>query len=114
MKHIPKFIDKYGYGGAYEYIHPYKQKDVKTVEKEIKDDVEAIIVFGSSIKDTCRPNSDIDMCIIGNIKNINISKNIEVDILSYPSVSILKEVAQNPWYSIEKEIWNKGVVIYAR
>lgn len=46
-------------------IHPLKQKLVKEIVSEAKDDAEVkrIIVFGSSTRYDCDINSDLDICI---------------------------------------------------
>ena len=48
-----------------EYINPLKQELVSRIVKEAHNDayVKRILIFGSSTRDDCRPDSDIDICI---------------------------------------------------
>ena len=113
-----QFIDKWGYGGGYVHIHPYKQKAVKRLIDTVEEWVEYLIVFGSSTQLTCRVDSDLDICVIGEPPsrgNYQVGQ-IEgtVDIILKPSVAILKERYESGTVGVIKDIIEKGVLIYAR
>lgn len=109
-----RFIDKFGYGEPFVFIHPYKQTLAKAVlDKafEYIKGIEHIIIFGSAITDACKPYSDIDICVIGDFDISQISKlrvkDEAMDILHFKNVATLKEDPR-----LFEEI-SKGVAIYA-
>lgn len=111
---MPKFNDIHQYGEPFSYIHPYKQKEVKHLVDHITAPITHAIVFGSGTNYTCWWGSDLDVCLIG----VDASYNTKP--LRYPGQAYdfifynsLQELAQNTTpNSVEKEIWEKGVVVY--
>lgn len=112
-----KFIDKYGYGEPYIYIHPHKQQIVKQIVDAIPNWVDYLIVFGSAVNATCKQTSDVDLCVIGQRKdsdNVEDFDNLHVDIITHNTVTSFKDsISKNP-YSASSDAYNKGVVVYAR
>jgi len=105
-----KFIDKYGYGGSYVYIHPYKQHVVKTIVNNVFPEISQVIVFGSSTTTACKPYSDVDICVIGDFDSEQVS-NLRVageaiDILHFKNIDSLLEDAR-----LTDEV-RKGVRVY--
>jgi len=88
-----RFIDKYNYGEPYVYIHPYKQQVVKAIVDNIFPEISQLIVFGSSTTTACKPYSDVDVCVIGDFDDAQISrlrvKGESIDILHFRSVEQL-------------------------
>ena len=111
---MPKFIDLINKGDIFANIHPYKQKDVYELVTILKDKVELIVIFGSSVKDTCWQGSDLDVCIVSkeDIQLKNVIKNL--NFLKYDTIEELAHLASYPLWCIEKEIWEKGEVVYVR
>lgn len=46
-------------------ISPLRHDDLNFVLKNVSDSVEEIGVFGSAVTPYCRPDSDLDLCIVG-------------------------------------------------
>lgn len=112
-----KFINKYGYGEPFIYIHPYRQKAVKYAVDNVFDWVLYIVVFGSSINTTCKFNSDIDMCLIGkpsSMFDLNLLRlqNESYDFILVESEEELFSKASLNNQNIYKNILENGVIVY--
>ena len=106
-----KFIDKFGYGEPFVYIHPYKQEVVKNAVNQAFEGISHIIVFGSAVGLACKPYSDVDLCVIGDVCENSLTKlrtkGQPMDILHYTSVEELKKDRR-----VYEEITRKGVMVY--
>ena len=115
---IYKFIDKYGYGRPYIYVHPFKQKQVKLLVDTVEPWVEYIILFGSVVNLTCKSTSDIDICVIGSPPNKNnyIIGDIEGehDIILRSSLDEIKDRYKSGTLGAIKDIVEKGIIVYAK
>ena len=113
-----RFLDRHHYGTPYVFVHPYKQQAVKQIIDSLPDWVEMAIVFGSAVQNYCTPESDIDLCIIGlppNPNNYGIATYGEsCDILQYDTKYLLTEQLHANRFSVERNIYEKGIVLYAR
>ncbi|MCL1934897.1 MAG: nucleotidyltransferase domain-containing protein [Defluviitaleaceae bacterium] len=108
-----KFKDKEGFSPPFTYIHPYKQKEVKNIVDKLKGRVEAIIVFGSSVAYHCWTGSDIDLCLIGiSPEDIKRGELPNSDVLYYKTKEEFLNNANTDLWTIEKEILEKGVVVW--
>jgi predicted nucleotidyltransferase len=117
-----KYIDKYGYGSPFFYIHPLKQKAVRRLVDNLPTGTEYALVFGSALLPACREESDIDIALIGNIDGkINFRDLIsdkterngcEYDIVTFPSIGYLREKAARSIQNGERSILEKGLVVY--
>ena len=103
-------------------IHPFVREKVGIIVSNAKNisDVTKLIVFGSSVTDKCRPDSDIDLAVE--------YKNKSYDECWDPTpkttkarISLRKRVGKNidiidkdnpGWKSLLDEINNNGVVVY--
>jgi len=98
-------------------VNPLKHDDLKKVLSKVPDSVDEIWVFGSSVTPYCRPNSDLDLCIIGHT-------TIEEESVMYKaasgSVDIITKTpegfASNSKIpgSVYKEVLDKGVLVYKK
>ena len=92
-----------------EKIYPIQQKKVKQMINNIKEDanVEKIVVFGSSVQDTCHMGSDVDFYIV--LKQ-------DRKILFKETLSFIYDIWTN--YTVDshmyEEIKKKGVTVYER
>ena len=114
-----KFSDKYGFGGAFAHVHPYKQRAVKFLVDNVDDVIQYVIIFGSSTLPTCKRDSDIDVCIIGVNSEDFSSRNLRVpeeyyDFLTYPSTEEFLEEVNSSMQNVARSIYEEGVVVYAR
>ena len=113
-----QYIDKCNYGDVYRHIHPYKQQAVKHLLDTVASWVEYIIVFGSSVHPSCRPDSDLDICVIGvppDKGNYHVGDiPSEHDIILKQSIAELRERYHSGTVGVVKDIIEKGVVVYAR
>lgn len=92
-----------------EKIYPIQQKKVQQMISNLKDDtnVEKIIVFGSSVQDTCHTGSDVDFYIV--LKQ-------DRKIIFKETLSFIYDIWTN--YTVDsrmyEEIKKKGVTVYER
>jgi predicted nucleotidyltransferase len=104
------FKDKYNLGKPYVYIHPYKQGVVRDVVQRVFSGVEQLIIFGSSVSLSCKANSDVDICVIGDFCESKLSQlRVEgevMDIVHYPCADSLRQDVR-----LYDEI-KKGVRVY--
>lgn len=110
----------YGLGHPYTLIHPFKQQAVKRLVDNVSGWVDYVIVFGSAIMPYCRKDSDIDVSLIGgytgNDHNLD-AMRIEgqsYDFLKYISLEDLKKRAAYNIQNIERDIYERGVVVFER
>ena len=92
------------------WVHPLKQKAIEEliahVEKNFLD-VEAIVVFGSTVNGNCNTFSDIDIMIVGDADRKYYSPDNDVYDVHHAD-SIHRDSAL--WKAIEEE----GLVVYAK
>ena len=92
-----------------EKIYTIQQKKVKQMINNIKEDsnVEKIVVFGSSVQDTCHMGSDVDFYIV--LKQ-------DQKITFKETLSFMYDIWTN--YTVDsrmyEEITKKGVTVYER
>ena len=95
-------------------ISPYRTEDLKAVLAHVPDSVEEIWVFGSTVTPYCRPQSDLDLCIVGNTtiqeesKMYNAAK-CAVDIITETPEGFIAQ--QKIPGSIYKEVVDKGLLV---
>ena len=106
-----KFIDKYNLGKPYIYIHPYMQHHVKRLVDIIPDGITHFIVFGSAVGVACKPYSDLDICLIGDVDDADLAVlrtgDVVLDIHHYATTADLREDE-----GLFREIRDKGVQVY--
>ena len=98
-------------------ISPYRVEDLKKVLAKVTDSVEEIWVFGSTVTEYCRPQSDLDICIVGHT-------SIEEESAMYKAaacaVDIITETpegfreAQKVPGSVYKDVVDKGMLVYKK
>ena len=98
-------------------IHPSKVDDVMAVLSKVTDNVEEVWVFGSSVTEFCRPQSDLDICIIGHTSIQEESAmykaaNCAVDIITETPEGF--EKAKLVKGSVYKEVFEKGLLVYKK
>lgn len=98
-------------------IHPYRLDDVKAVISKATDSIDEIWVFGSSVTEFCRPDSDLDICIVGHTSMeeesaIYKSANCAVDIITETPEGFDKAKKING--SVYKEAFEKGIMVYKK
>ena len=90
-------------------IYPIQQKKVKQMINNIKEDsnVEKIVVFGSSVQDTCHMGSDVDFYIV--LKQ-------DQKITFKETLSFMYDIWTN--YTVDSRMYEettkKGVTVYER
>ena len=98
-------------------VSPYKKDDLQRVLSCVTDSVDEIWVFGSTVTDFCRPDSDLDICIVGctSMEEEAAMYNAAcgaVDIITQTVEGFAKE-KQIPG-SIYKEVSEKGLLVYKK
>lgn len=102
----------------FDKISEYKKDDLSKVLEALPDSVDELWVFGSATTEFCRPDSDLDVCIVGN----NISKEDRkvishaprrgMDLIDVDTETFEREKSENN--TIYKEIFDKGLLIYKK
>ena len=98
-------------------ISPYKIDDLKAILSKVTDSVEEIWVFGSSVTEHCRPQSDLDICIVG---NTSITEETAIYKSTKGAVDIITETPEgfaqaiNTPGSVYKEVFEKGILVYKK
>ena len=111
------YFDKHGYGEPFVYIHPFKQAAAKHMVDNITPEITHVIIFGSSTLPCCRSWSDIDVCLIGDIDDSVPLTSLRIkgesyDFLKYKSVDEMQRLAKRSIQNVERNILEKGVLIY--
>lgn len=91
-----------------EYVHPLQQKRVAELVEHLKNDnnVNAIVIFGSSVTSRCHTESDVDIyCDITEKKRV-INKYLDFPYDLFTNISISNEFLS--------EIMNTGVMVYQK
>ena len=111
-----KFYDLHSLGTPYYYVHPAKQLAMYHVMERARDrlDIQAIIVFGSSVHDYHFFRSDLDLCLIGILGGDFRYKELECadisfDFLKVESFPTLFKLSQEPG-SVYQRICREGVL----
>jgi len=102
----------------FERVSEYKCEDLQKVLDVIPDSIDELWVFGSAVTKFCRPDSDLDVCVIGD----NISKEDRkilahaprygMDLINATHEEFLRESKEKG--SIFNEIYTKGLLIYKK
>ena len=102
----------------FERVSEYKREDLEKVLEVLPESIDELWVFGSAITEYCRPDSDLDVCIVG----YNISKEDRrtlahaprygMDLLDINHADFEKESKEKG--SIYNEIKTKGLLIYKK
>ena len=99
------------------FISPYKYEDLRAVLSNVPESVEEIWVFGSTVTPYCRPQSDLDLCIIGHttMKEESVMYKAakgSVDIITETPEGF--EANRSVPGSIYKEVYEKGLLVYKK
>ena len=102
----------------FERVSGYKREDLEKVLEVLPESIDELWVFGSAVTEFCRPDSDLDVCIVGD----NITKEDRrtlahaprygMDLLDISHVDFEKESKEKG--SIYNEIKTKGLLIYKK
>ncbi len=102
----------------FERVSEYKREDLEKVLNVIPESVDELWVFGSAVTKYCRPDSDLDVCIIGdNItkedrKTLAHAPRYGMDLINVTHSDFEKESKEKG--SIYNEIKTKGLLIYKK
>ena len=98
-------------------ISPFRADDLKAVLAKVPDSAEEIWVFGSTVTPYCRPDSDLDICIVGHTTMQEESvmykaAKCAVDIITETPEGFA-QLSRQPG-SIYKEVKDKGLLVYKK
>ena len=102
---------------AEKRISHYRVEDLKKVLSKVPDSVEEIWVFGSTVTANCRPQSDLDICVIG---YTTLEEEAEMYRAADCAVDIITETpegfieSQKVPGSIYKEVVERGMLVYKK
>ncbi|MDR1615870.1 MAG: nucleotidyltransferase domain-containing protein [Syntrophomonadaceae bacterium] len=114
------YPDPHGFGDEYRPVFPPRHKALKAVLDNLPESVEAVYVFGSSIRWDSAVNSDLDLFLIGNptAAEMNelyrhIPEDEKVDILTETREAFTKNLSSD-WTSLYRKVYEGGYKIYER
>lgn len=102
----------------FELISTIKQGEVKKVLDVLPDSVDEVWVFGSAVTAYCRPESDIDVCVVGDYITKDDRRIMAhaprhgMDLIDV-SHAVFDSEKNNPG-SIFNEVFSKGLLIYRK
>lgn len=93
------------------HIHPLKQRDVGRLVEAVKRDAHilAVIVFGSAVRFDCNSQSDLDVLIVRDDKELKIESSLE-NINSELDIIFNTRLGER----LREEIAQTGVVVFRR
>lgn len=104
-----------------KHIYPTMQKEVCKIIKfaEETPDIQKVVIFGSSVRWDCRPDSDIDICIWLTDKDKNMEKYFDIYRKMYRVISLdfqFDFLYYDDLVSkdLKNEINTKGVTVFER
>lgn len=98
-------------------ISSYRIEDVKAILSVVPDSVEELWVFGSTVTEHCRPQSDLDICVVGNTTieeeaGLYKAAKCAVDIITETPEGFKNQ--QKMPGSVYKEVVEKGLLVYRK
>ena len=105
-----------GKGLPYTYVYPLHQQDLEKILTSLPDSVEEVWVFGSVITLKARQESDLDLCIIGNLtkedkyKLYSIKTRMKVDFIFYTWDEFYLNKTKD--IQLKIDITEKGMKVY--
>jgi len=102
----------------FEKISEYKQADLQKVLDVLPDSVDELWVFGSAVTKFCRPDSDLDVCVIGDSiskedrKTMAHAPRYGMDLIDVNHDDFARESKEIG--SIYNEIKSKGLLVYKK
>lgn len=102
----------------FEKVNTLKQEEVRKILDMLPDSVDELWVFGSAVTQYCRPDSDIDVCIVGDCITKNDRRLIAhaprygMDLIDVTNEQF--ESAKHEPDSIFHEVFEKGLLIYKK
>lgn len=102
----------------FDRVSEYKRDDLEKILNVIPESVDELWVFGSSVTKFCRPDSDLDVCIVGD----GITKDDRKVLAHAPRNGMdLLDISHSEFEreseikgSIFNEVKNKGLLIYKK
>ena len=101
----------------FEKVSNFKKEDLQKIIEVLPESVEELWVFGSAVTPYCRPDSDLDICVIGDIskedrRTISHAPRRGIDLLDISKKDFEGEKINRG--SIFFEIYTKGLLIYTK
>ena len=102
------------------YVHPYKSEILEKILRHLPENIEWVVVFGSSVQDYQREDSDLDLAIIPYDSDYSLHKIVKdmnlptkVDIQMFKSLEDLVEQAKG-YFPTAVDILSEGIPVYYR
>ena len=103
-----------------DYVHPWRRRDLEKIIKNVPDTVDMIIVYGSSLGDYLRDDSDLDIAVISKDRTCynrsllaKMELDTEVDVQIFPSFNELLEQAEG-FFPTPRAIVTEGLPVYVK
>lgn len=102
----------------FEKVNQLKQEDLKRILDVLPESVDELWVFGSALTPYCKPESDIDVCVVGdNITNEDRKMLMHAPVSAMDLIDVSREGFNNERKvagSIYNEVQENGLLIYDR
>ncbi len=101
-----------------ERVHEFRREDLKKILGMLPDSIDELWVFGSSVTPYCRPDSDLDILVIGDhitheeLKTIYRTPDCAVDLLDATPSDFI--AWRQDGGTIYHEAFTKGLLIYKK
>lgn len=102
----------------FDKVSNLKKEDLQSVIDVLPDTVDELWVFGSAVTPYCRPDSDLDVCVVGekisreDRKKLAHAPRRGMDLLSITPDEFDKECSDKN--SVYYDVRNKGLLIYKK
>ena len=103
-----------------DYVHPWVKPNLEKILIAVPESVEMILVYGSSLGDFMRFDSDLDLAVISNDPAVfnkhfvgSLNLDMDLDVKVFPSLKDLKEQADG-FFPTPKAIMDEGLPIYVK
>ena len=102
----------------FDRVSHFKQDDLQKVLDVIPDSVDELWVFGSAVTEYCRPDSDLDVCAVGDMiskedrKVLAHAPRNAMDLLTVSHEEFAKESSEPG--SVFYDVKTKGLLIYKK
>ena len=103
-----------------DYIHPWRRDDLETLIKNMPEAVEMLIVYGSSLGDFLRNDSDLDLAVVSKDRSCfnssflsRLGLSAEIDVQIFPSLEEIANQAEG-FFPTPRAIITEGLPIYVK
>ncbi|GHU92352.1 hypothetical protein FACS1894202_14790 [Clostridia bacterium] len=116
-----RFKNVYNSQDVISCIFPLRQLTLLSILNNLPESVEQLYVFGSALTMDCRIDSDIDICVVGDIPSSDVRtiygavpRGEKMDLVIYGSLKELEEEAAEEYCTVARSILETGLLVFNR